>query len=41
MSGYAVVDVAIGLSFVFLVISASATTIVEAIAGLLKKRLRA
>ena len=39
MSGYAVVDVAIGLSFVFLVISTSATApIVEAIAGILKKR---
>jgi hypothetical protein len=38
MSGYAVVDVAIGLSFVFLIISTFATAIVEAIAGILKKR---
>ena len=38
MSGYAVVDVAIGLSFVFLILSVFATSIVEAVAGLLSYR---
>ena len=38
MSGYAVVDVAIGLSFVFLILSIFATSIVEAVAGLLSYR---
>jgi hypothetical protein len=38
MSGYAVVDVAVGLSFVFLILSTFATAAVEAIAGKLKKR---
>jgi hypothetical protein len=38
MSGYAVVDVAIGLSFVFLVLSVFATSIVEAVSGLLSYR---
>ena len=40
MSGYPAVDVAIGLSFVFLVLSISATSIVEAVAGLLSYRAR-
>jgi hypothetical protein len=34
VSGYAVVDVAIGLTFVFLTLSVFATSIVEAVAGL-------
>jgi hypothetical protein len=38
MSGYAIVDVAIGLSFVFLVLSVFATSIVEAVSGLLSYR---
>jgi hypothetical protein len=38
MSGYAVVDVAIGLSFAFLILSVFATSIVEAVAGLLSYR---
>lgn len=38
MSGYAVVDVAIGLSFVFLILSVFATSIVEAVAGVLSYR---
>ena len=38
MSGYAIVDVAIGLSFVFLVLSVFATSIIEAISGLLSYR---
>ena len=40
MSGYPVVDVAIGLSFVFLVLSVFATSIVEAVAGILSYRAR-
>ena len=40
MSGYPVVDVAIGLSFVFLILSVFATSIVEAVAGLLSYRAR-
>lgn len=38
MSGYPAVDVAIGLSFVFLILSILATSIVEAVAGLLSYR---
>jgi hypothetical protein len=38
VSGYPVVDVAIGLSFVFLTLSVFATSIVEAVAGLLSYR---
>jgi hypothetical protein len=38
MSGYAILDVAIGLSFVFLVLSVFATSIVEAVSGLLSYR---
>jgi hypothetical protein len=38
MSGYAVVEVAIGLSFVFVILSVFATSIVEAVAGLLSYR---
>jgi hypothetical protein len=38
MSGYAIVDVAIGLSFVFLILSVVATSVVEAVAGLLSAR---
>ena len=38
MSGYPVVDVAIGLSFVFLILSILATSIVEAFAGLVSYR---
>jgi hypothetical protein len=40
VSGYPVVDVAIGLSFVFLTLSVFATSIVEAVAGLLSYRAR-
>ena len=40
MSGYAIVDVAIGLSFVFLVLSVFATSIIEAVSGLLSYRAR-
>ena len=38
VSGYPAVDVAIGLSFVFLILSILATSIVEAVAGLLSYR---
>jgi hypothetical protein len=41
MSGYAVVDVAIGLSFIFFLLSVVATAIVEAVAGVFKYRARA
>jgi len=38
VSGYPVVDVAIGLSFVFLILSVFATSIIEAVAGILSYR---